>query len=328
VILVLPLLLIGLSFDVLSQEQDSHRLAYLLAHGASLRSLLWTRLAIRAGLAVLIALAIAVAALVMSSGAVGLTDRLPYFTLWASGAVLYSAFWSALIAWVASGNLQGGQNILRLLLAWATLTLILPATLVTFAEMIHPIPSRPAYLAQARAIEVDTELAQEESIDRYALDHPEMRIDDSSEVPAYFRIAFLVTSAVDRATRPTLLDFEKTAAEREKVLGLLKYLSPATAMYAVFNQAAGTSSVRHREYMAQTRAFKAKYGDRAGPYVVAGRRLPLQIAEDLPRFQFANGSTAAALASTLGSLLFVLLATASLYVLSDRRIRCARVLGH
>jgi ABC-2 type transport system permease protein len=325
IVLVLPLLLIVLCFDVLSAERDANRLAFSVAQGARIRSLTWQRLTIRGSLAAAVTFVIAVLALLLHGGTSSLAERMPYFALWACAVLLYCVFWLALIAFVVSRNRRSDANIILLLLAWTAFTLILPASVVAIAEMVFPAPSRPAYLAEAREMEIQTEL-EDEVAQRFALDHPDMMIDAASEVPAYFRSSYLAMSAVDAATRPTLLAFEKTAAERDEALNILRYVSPAITIYGLFNDVAGASSARHRHYMSQARAFKAAYAERAGLYVISGRRLPLAEVDTLPSFRFDDESSRAVVNRSLGGLLFLMLMSVALLIVSDRRLRRAGVL--
>lgn len=318
ILLVLPLLLIVLGFDVVSAERDASRLGLVLAQGGSLRSLVWTRLAIRAGAALAVTSLIACAAVVFSDG---VAARLPGFALWAAGVLVYAVFWVALIAVVAARNGRGDLNIMVLLFAWAALSLVVPASIAAITEAVHPPPSRLAYLAEAREVEIATERGEADVAGAYAAEHPELVIDQASAIPGYVRTAFFVTSAVDRATQPVLAAFEQAAARRDDALDVLRHASPAIILHGLFNDIAGTSSARHRRYEAAVRAFKARYAALAGPYIVAGRRLPLDLATSLPQFQLDDDGLAAVAGRHAGALLWLVLVTVAALVAADRRMR-------
>ena len=321
IVLVLPLLMIVLAFDVLSAERDSGRLGLTLAQGADLRRLFWQRLSIRCGLVMIVALAIAAMALFSNGAGFALSDRLPGFALWAGCATLYGAFWLAIIGYVASENQRGESNIVRLLLCWTTFTLVVPAAVTAIAEATYPPPSRLAYLAQARRIEIETERAEGGIASSFFIDHPELVVDDASEMPAYLRTAFFVTSTVDDATRPVLDAFESAAARRDYALTLLRYVSPAIIAHGVFNDAAGTSAARHRRYMAQARAYKRTYAELAGPYIAAGRPLPSERVTAFPRFRHQELPFSTVLVSAFPVLAFLVLAASALVLAANRRLR-------
>jgi ABC-2 type transport system permease protein len=205
--------------------------------------------------------------------------------------------------------------------------LILPACASAIAEVIYPAPSRIEHLAEARDIEIETELVETDISKRFVTDHPDMVIDSASEMPGYVRTAFFVTSAVDAATRPVLARFEDAAAKRDEVLSALRYTSPAIIVHGAFNDLAGTSSARHRSYMRQARAHKAAYAEQVAEYVVAGRRLPVDVAASLRPFRFEEESASAVLDRNRRALIFLGLVTILLSIVADRRLRATKDMG-
>lgn len=317
VLLLAPLLLIILTFDVLSSERDAQRLTLILVQGSGIESLFWRRLLIRSGVVIVpILLVSAVAAAFNSFSA----ERFAHYLLWLLGACCYLAFWIALIGWVASRNGRGVSNVLVLLLAWAGLTLMLPATVSAVSETVYPMPSRLAYLSHGREVEIETEVAEPQITQQLVQDHPELFVADTSAIPAYVRTAFLVTSMVDKATRKILTDFEQAAEKRERALSLLRFVSPAVIMHGFFNDVAGASTERHRRYMAQARAFKSAYAKRAAGYILMGERLPSAEAAALLPFRFNDTSLRTIVRSHAAALLVIMFATSVLWSFARRRV--------
>ena len=321
ILLVLPLLLIVVSFDVLSAERDSNRLMLTLAQGVRIKSFFWQRLLIRAGWVLGLTLLICLAALVLNGESQSMTQRLPYFVLWMLSVLLYGAFWIAMIAFIASRNGRGVSNVMTLLLAWAGFTLILPACMTAVTEALYPTPSRLAYLGEAREIEIETESAEPEITQQFVVDHPDLFVADATDIPGYVRTAFLVTSTVDAATRDVLSSFESTASQRAAALGRLRFASPTVMTHGLFNDIAGASSARHHRYMAQARAFKAAYAEQAGRFIVAGQRLPFHVAESLPRFHFEDGGVTAIARRSVSAWLVLAIVTGLLLLAAHRRLR-------
>lgn len=321
VLLLSPLLLIILAFDVLSADRDAQRLSLTLVQGASAEPLLWRRLLIRAGVVLAPILFVSMSALVLNSNAGASGARFAHYLLWLLGVCCYFGFWIALVGSVASRNARGVSNVLVLLLAWAGLTLVLPAVVSAVSETVHPMPSRLAYLAQGRQVEIETELAEPEITQRLVQDHPELFVDDASAIPAYVRTAFLVTTIVDKETGKILAEFERAAQRREQALALLRFVSPAVIMHGFFNDVAGASTSRHRRYVAQARAFKKAYAQHAAGFILAGERLPAAEAAELPRFQFNDASWRATAKSHAPALLALVWVTALLLLIARQRVR-------
>lgn len=319
IVLLLPLLMIVLAFDTLSAERDAGRLGLTLVQASQVRRLFWQRLAIRGGVVMALALLLATAALAFDTRT-SLSERAPAFALWAACAFLYGMLWLAIIAWIATRNRSGEANIVQLLLCWAGLTLIVPAAVTATAEAIFPPPSRLAYLADARQIEIATERTVDDVAGSAFLDHPELIVGTANEMPAYLRTAFFVTSTVDNATRPVLDEFERTAARRDAALALVRFAAPAIVVHGIFNEAAGSSSARHRRYMAQARAHKAAYAEQAGPYIAAGQLMPSQRVIAFPRFQFQDQTFSDTVRGAWPAFAFLVLVTAALFAAADRRL--------
>ena len=323
VILFLPLLLIAFCFDVIAADRDAGRLGLMVAQGASIERLFWRRLLLRAAVAMLAMFAAALAALALGQGGTGFIERLPAFGFWSLVALLYGLFWMMLVALIAGFNKSGEFNVLALLGLWVGLTLIVPAAISAAAEALYPTPSRLAYLAAARDVENETRLRGADVANQFMLDHPELLVNQESRIPAFVQSSFLVTSAVDEATRPIVESFAAALRDRENAIGLFRFVSPAVAAHGLFVELAGTSARRHQDYLAQARRFKAGYAELAGPNIVAKQPLDSRFYETLPRFRFADESPAAGLRRGMAPMIFLLLLSIGMMPLVNRRLRSA-----
>ena len=320
ILLLLPIFLIILSFDLVSAERDSGRLTLIAAQGTRLRALFWRKLGLRCSLVLAIAILVPAGTALMNDGS---DPPMRWFALglWIGGTVLYGIFWAAVVAFIASGRRSSEANILWLLLLWVGLTSIVPAGISTIAEAIDPTPSRAAYLTEARELEVKAERTKDQATRGFLLDHPEVLVDDQSAIPEYVRTAFLVTSVVDEATLPLLRAFEETASRRAAHIDRFRYLSPSVILHAFFLDLAGTSSKRHRRYQAAVRSFKDAWAKKVGPSIIAGHRLPLDVARNLPEFTFEDETLRPNVLPHIPSLLFVGWAAAMLFWMADRQLK-------
>ncbi|MBL6747231.1 MAG: DUF3526 domain-containing protein [Pseudomonadales bacterium] len=320
VVLFLPLLLVVFCFDVIAADRDARRLGLTVAQGVSIRRLFWQRLMFRAAVVFTVLFITAVLVLLADGGQTSLVERLPAFGLWLLFACLYGGFWLMLIAFVASYNNSGEFNVLALLGLWAGLTLVIPAASSALAEVIYPSPSRLTYLAEAREIENETRLEESEVANQFMLDHPELLVDQESEIPAFVLSSFLVTSTVDEATRPIVASFEAALQNRENVLALFRYLSPAVAVHSLFNEIAGTSAQRHQRYLTQARQFKAAYAEMVGPNIVAKQRIGSEFFETIPDFEFAEESLSGRVVQSIGPLMLLVLLSMGMAGVVNRRL--------
>jgi len=241
--------------------------------------------------------------------------------------LIYAAFWIAVIALVASYNRRSEFNIMALLSLWLGFVFIVPSGASAILETVYPTPTRLAYLAEARETENTARLSEAEIANQFILDHPEMLVNESAEVPAFLRSSFLVTNTVDRATRPILDEFEAAAQQREATIGIIRFLSPAIMTHGLFNDLAGTSSSRHQAYVRQVREFKSAYSDRVGPGIVAGQALSLAEFHDIDQFYFQDESLTVALGRHVSPFLFLILLIVAAVVLVNQRLAAFSVAG-
>ena len=133
--------------------------------------------------------------------------------------------------------------------------------------------------------------------------------------------ASLITSTVDEATRPIVTSFEEALSEREGVLRLFSYLSPAVGVHGSFNEIAGTSSRRHQSYLRQARNFKASYAGLVGPDVVAKRPVSSEVFESVSPFEFIEDTMLERLNRSISPIIFFLLLSIGMLVVTNRRLK-------
>ena len=320
ILLLMPLLLMVLCFDVLSSERDGKRLGLILAQGGRIRTIFWQGFFIRMAVVLALTLFMALVAIIFHRGSEPLSVRLAVFGWWLLGTFVYGIFWTALIGFIASRQRSGESHVMMLLLIWGGLTLILPACSVAIAESLYPSPSRLAYLAQTRSAENETTLAEADLANRFLLDHPELSVANENHFPDYFRTSFFVTTAVDRATRPLLLQFTQASEERERALRWLHFASPVMAVNHYFNSVAGTSGYHHHRYMAQARDFKAAYAERVKRIVIGGKRFPVSDLPNLPNFEFDKEPLPELVARFRYTCAFFIAVSAWFFWMADRRL--------
>lgn len=284
IIFIMPLLMIALSYDVLSEDRELGRLGLLLSQPITLKGLIVARLKVRLGAVAAIILVAAFVGLLAGSAGDGFFGRLPFMGLWLLMAGAYFLLWAAVIVWVVSLNLKGETTALLLVGLWIVNGLIGPASLSAAAESIHPTPSRLAFLSEARQVTADAYKSQADIMQGMLLDHPDLTVENYS-MPAYIRTAFLVTKTVDEAVEPVLNRFDAVQEERRSFLSKLQYAMPAVLTLQALNQAAGTDLERHLAFETSVRSFKKSIAEGVEGKVLVGERLTLAEYDSLPRFE-------------------------------------------
>lgn len=307
VIFIMPLLMIVLSYDALSEDRETGRLGLLLSQPVSVKQLIITRLRVRFLAVAAILLIALLVGLFTGATEKGIGERLPFFALWVAVAASYFLLWAAVIAWAVSLSLKGETTALLLAGVWILNGLVGPASLSAAAESLYPTPSRLAFLSDARTASNEAYKSKSDIMQGMLLDHPDLTADNYS-IPEYIRTAFLVGQSVDRSVKPILDRFDAVQSERRDFLSWLQYASPAVLTLQAFNLSAGTDLERHIRFERSVRDFKQTIADEVEGNVLVGERLTLAQYDGLPRFVQAPQSAVGVmkrLALPVGFLLLV-----------------------
>ncbi|MCI0351660.1 MAG: ABC transporter permease subunit, partial [Acidobacteriales bacterium] len=147
---LLPLLLLAVSYNLLSSDREQGTLALALAQPVSMARLAWLRLFARSVIVLAFVFAIALVSLwfanVFSHGSATLLR----LALWSALITAYAALWLALALLINTLRTGSAVNALILAGAWAVAVLLLPALLNLFLVTLHPPPSRVALTSALR----------------------------------------------------------------------------------------------------------------------------------------------------------------------------------
>jgi ABC-2 type transport system permease protein len=236
---LLPLLVIALSFNLISGEREQGTLALQWAQPVGTRALFFrkmlARFALLAGLTLLVTLpAMLWAGISLASAAAWLT---------AGVAVLYSLFWFLVALGV---NLRGGssaQNALVCVGAWLLFTLVVPALVNMVSEKIHPVPSRAGYMNALRDLDNQLEETREKRLDDFYRQHPNLtrKAQDDQDWKDSYREEFGLMDGEKKVRDSIEQHYEGKAAAQSAFAEGLTALSPTLSVYCQLTDLAGTS---------------------------------------------------------------------------------------
>jgi len=306
VVYLLPLMILGMSYSVLSADRESGALGLLLAQPLTAGQVAWARIGLRTTLvggAVL--LGGLLAWLVFAPRPLD-SQAVPRLMLWSAVVTGYCAFWGCVAGLVAARNASSDRNALVLLLAWAVITLLLPSAITLAAQTLSPTPSRMEYVTAARAAENEANARGRQLVQGYLLDHPELEATEQSAVAPFIKTFVLVQQRVEAAVAPVTERFDARLQRQQQIGAALSYLSPASLAQATLTEIAGSSFARHRRFESEARALRGAWLAALEGPIIAGRRLTAAEYAALPRPDFAEtppGPIAAAAAPRLAVLL-------------------------
>jgi ABC-2 type transport system permease protein len=319
VIVIAPLLIIALGAGIIATDRDSGRLQLALAGPVAPGALLFGRVAIRA---VLVAAPILIAAAAAACLAGPLTSTsISNLVLWIAGALVYLLLWQAAVALGATLRARAEAIAVGLVALWALWILAVPALIAAGAAALHPPPSRPALVADLRAVEADARDQAPQDVVRYMHDHPELQRQGDAYVADWMKTLAMTRIRVEEAIAPRHALFDSALANQHAISRAAEFVTPALALHRIFADAAGTGEARHRAFRTQAYEYKERLQGTLVSAVFRAERVPREAADRLGRFAFREPGIAKIAGASLPPLTFWLAFAVGLFVLALWRAR-------
>jgi ABC-2 type transport system permease protein len=321
-----PLALIALAATRLTGEQDSGVLRMIAAQPIGPTSVAAAKyLAIGIVSIVLVVGGAALSLAVHGQLVLGMQAALVALAL-----CLWVLVWIALAAWVATFWRGAIGSIVTLVLAWAVMTVLMPAAAALLVEVIHPAPSRVGYIDESRR-----------AMDSFYGDEPQVHAAWLARQPQFSAAADVVKSpevkrfARDDYYRNALLPERRRFEVRTRAVletsDRLRLLSPAMMFDGMLQAVAGTDMARHASFLAEADAYSERLRRHFEPLALANAanpqrscpqcpgRLNFTRYEDVPSFE-PDLDLTAGMQSSLRTCLYLALIVTALVLLTRRRL--------
>lgn len=280
VIVLMPLFILVLSFDVLSSERAAGRYPLFLVQGGRAGRRLAARLLV-VSLPIVSVLLLCVVVAAVANGASG-ADVL----IWSGVCLAYAFFWAGIGALIAVRFHQPVTGALAVLAAWATIVVLIPSGAQFAAQAFYPLPSRVSFLTDARDAEGSSRRNVEERAEIYMAEHPGQSDAGDEEVPGFYRTSYLSNVDINQRVAPIVETLESQQAAQREFAAKVAYLSPAMLASQALHAASGTGPLRAAQFREQTRAYLRMLLTRIGPATVSKSRISSDAAREIPEFSF------------------------------------------
>lgn len=244
--LLVPLLILLLTFSTFAGEREAGTLRQLLSLGVSRGTLAAGKalgVAIPVALVVVPAALVGVAALAISEGAASL----PRAALWAGAYVLYFGVVLALALAVSAQARSSRVALVTLLGFWLVTGFVVPRLAADVASGLHPAPTIDAYNAALRD-DFDA-LRAADAADPHAAETPR------SAGEGLLRAEERGTEVYRRRTA----DLVEVHRAQNRTVQAMSLLSPALAVQVLSMGLAGTDEAHHRHFADAAEAYRYEY---------------------------------------------------------------------
>jgi ABC-2 type transport system permease protein len=284
-----PLLILALTYNLLSAEREQGTLVLALSQPVSLRRLVLGKVLLRLAVFLTAVIGLALVAALVVGVDLAASGALPQLGFWIVGVMLYGLFWFAIAVAVTALGKPSATNAMVLAGVWLVLVVLIPSALSMTATTMHPVPSRVEMIQAMRVASDDATAEGSTLLARYYEDHPELATGDTQQAMNDFNMVRVAVGAeVERRVRPVLARYAERLAAQQRVVERARFLSPAVLMQDALNDIAGTGAARHREFMRQVEDYHERW--RAYFVRLIFQRARLADYSNLPRFTYEEES--------------------------------------
>jgi len=288
---LLPLFILGFSYDIVSGERERGTLRLLLALPVSAGSLFGAKLAARF-LAIVFMASVAIAAAMAVAG-LDLFRHAADLGALALIVAVYSAFWFLLALAVNAFGKSSAMNALALIVLWALFAILGPTLINTLAATVYPPPSRIAMVNDLRGAANEAEKRGSELLAKYYSDHPELAMEDVEDADArlrsffdYYQRMFVVRQWVDADAAETKLRFERQLDSQRRLERLLNFASPVALTRESLDELAGASSTQFHSFQKAVAGFGKRWHGFFMEKAVSGKLIGSEDLGEFPVFAF------------------------------------------
>jgi ABC-2 type transport system permease protein len=326
IIYLYPLLILVLSYNLLSGEQEQGTLTLALSQPVALGTLVRAKVLLRGALIVGFALTMCVAGLIAARVPLAVADAVPRLMLWTAAVAAYGGLWFGIAIVIAAFGRSSATNAMLLAGSWLLLVLLIPSVINLVVTTVYPVPSRVRMVQAARDASEKAMSEGSQLLARYYEDHPELAVDKSDKGTTDFTLLRVAVNAeVERRVRPVVDHYDRQLMAQQRSVSWLRYLSPAIVMQDTLNDLAGTGTARHGHFVALIDQYHQEWRAFFLPLIVQKARVTAH--ESIPRFHFKEERSRDVVARASIDLIALSAPALLLGLLGLRRLRRFPVVG-
>ncbi|MFT4024466.1 MAG: DUF3526 domain-containing protein [Flavihumibacter sp.] len=285
-IYLMPLLIIGLCFDVLSFEKDTGTFALLRTSNFSFRSIVLCRLLFRYLLVAAVTVLLSVTGFIVAG--IPLSEGVWLLLAWLAVLLLYNGLWLALLLFINSFNKSTSFNAAAAISAWILLLIVVPATLNLAGQSNRQTSAIPfATLMRSRSMP-DTDSAMQQTLQSFYTYYPTLNPGDSAVKSPFFKYqgysAFL---AVDQRKSAERVDaFYRQVSHSAETSERFNLVNPAVNTQEMLNSLAATDLKTELDFKAAVRQFHDSIFWFSNKPLFTGKMMTAEAYDQPPAFHF------------------------------------------
>ena len=251
--ILLPLMLIGLLYDLNARERRESRLELLYATSQKGERVLLYRALARALLLFASLIIPFLVAVILTAAPVGLSLNI------AIAVFLHILFWLGVSRIVARNTNEGVTAAVTLFGIWLVLTSIVPVIGKYAAERLSRVPDGgEILLVQRETVNDAWDLPKDATMDPFIERHPEWQGQKVDEEAFDWMWYYAFQQVGDQVAEPLSDALNRGIADRDRFMGMVSFVSPPLLVDRWLSRAAKTDVAQHLQYVQCVRDFHSE----------------------------------------------------------------------
>ena len=290
IIYLYPLLILALSYNVLSAEREQGTLQMLMSQPVSLRDFMIGKILLRALVVLGPVVALTVVGFILGGANRAHGESWLRLLLWVGVVAAYGAFWFALAIAINALGRSSATNALSLAGIWLIVVLLIPSLLSVAASSVYPVPSRVEMVQATRRATAEATARGSQVLAKYLEDHPELTAGGQADPNDFALRTLAIQSETERLVEPVVALFDQQTLGQQSVVDRLRFLSPAVVTQTALNDIAGTGVARYRHFLTLVERFHQVWRDYFTPRIIQRAQLGAADYAQFPTFLFREES--------------------------------------
>jgi ABC-2 type transport system permease protein len=290
-----PLVILAVSFNLLSFEKENGTLAMLASQPVRLRSLVSGKILTRAILIFVPVLMFSVIAMISSGVDWAADGSLLRLAVLALLILLYGAFWFGLAVLINAFGKSSATNAMILATCWLGWVVLIPTLINLAAVVLFPVPSRIEFVNASR---IETQEAREKGsalLGKFLEDHPDLVEASKNEEAEYYVLRAARDLEVAKNLEPVLDRYNRQLENQHNLVNRMRFLSPAVTTHGVLIEIAGAGISRYKHFLSQVDQFHKDWQAFFVPKYYSGSMMSSVDFRSIPEFRYVEESASALL---------------------------------
>ncbi len=279
-VFLFPLLVIALTYNILSSEREQGTLPLLLSQPVQIKHWLVAKLTFRFGF-----LLLTVFTLLLLSFAIFSVDFivLGFFHL-ILAITLYTLFWFTLSFFINLLAKSSAVNTLLLLATWLLFVFIIPSLANMMATNLYPVPSRAELVNAKRQAEQETERNKQAVLTKFYQAHPQLvqKAEKEQSNEDFYREYVTLHEVIDEQVAKVQQVFDYQLEGQQVFANQFQYFSPAVLMQNAFNEIAETDSKFYKIFQKNIMAYQQNWKAFFKPKFINDEKMTIETFAQIP----------------------------------------------